>query len=557
MVFIVKKKIGNKEYYYLNQTKREGKRVISKCIAYLGKSKKEAEIKKEQILKGLVLKKNLMEKLIDEKVKDPSESEKKLTIEDLAVFCKRKGFVYKSSEIYGGMSGFWDYGPLGVELFNNIRNDFWKFFVNDKENMVGLDCSIISHPRTWIASGHVKSFSDIAVVCKKCKKATKIDKSEIGKVSCSCGGDYDIKGEFSLMFKTNVGALNPVEAYLRGETAQGMFLDFKQVYESSRVKLPFGIVQVGKCFRNEIAPRDFLFRSREFTIAEFEFFINPEDDNCPLLTSEHLDLKINILDSETQEKGESNLKETFISEMIEKNKLGNWHAYWLAEQFLWFKKIGLSEGIKIREHMKSELSHYSSATFDFDYEYPFGSVEVAGNANRGQYDLNQHKEESKGNLEIFDETTKKKILPRVIEPTFGMDRVFLALISKAYYYDSERKNIVLKLPSFLSPIKVAVFPLVKREEFEKLSREIYSNLKKDFNVVYDLSGSVGRRYARQDEIGTPYCITIDEDSLKNKDVTLRERDSSKQIRIGISNLRETIRKLIFNEISFESLGKII
>jgi glycyl-tRNA synthetase len=557
MVFIVKKKIGNKEYYYLNQTKREGKRVISKCIAYLGKSKKEAEIKKEQILKGLVLKKNLMEKLIDEKVKDPSESEKKLTIEDLAVFCKRKGFVYKSSEIYGGMSGFWDYGPLGVELFNNIRNDFWKFFVNDKENMVGLDCSIISHPRTWIASGHVKSFSDIAVVCKKCKKATKIDKSEIGKVSCSCGGDYDIKGEFSLMFKTNVGALNPVEAYLRGETAQGMFLDFKQVYESSRVKLPFGIVQVGKCFRNEIAPRDFLFRSREFTIAEFEFFINPEDDNCPLLTSEHLDLKINLLDSETQEKGESNLKETFISEMIEKNKLGNWHAYWLAEQFLWFKKIGLSEGIKIREHMKSELSHYSSATFDFDYEYPFGSVEVAGNANRGQYDLNQHKEESKGNLEIFDETTKKKILPRVIEPTFGMDRVFLALISKAYYYDSERKNIVLKLPSFLSPIKVAVFPLVKREEFEKLSREIYSNLKKDFNVVYDLSGSVGRRYARQDEIGTPYCITIDEDSLKNKDVTLRERDSSKQIRIGISNLRETIRKLIFNEISFESLGKII
>jgi glycyl-tRNA synthetase len=557
MVFIVKKKIGNKEYYYLNQTKREGKRVISKCIAYLGKSKKEAEIKKEQILKGLVLKKNLMEKLIDEKVKDPSESEKKLTIEDLAVFCKRKGFVYKSSEIYGGMSGFWDYGPLGVELFNNIRNDFWKFFVNDKENMVGLDCSIISHPRTWIASGHVKSFSDIAVVCKKCKKATKIDKSEIGKVSCSCGGDYDIKGEFSLMFKTNVGALNSVEAYLRGETAQGMFLDFKQVYESSRVKLPFGIVQVGKCFRNEIAPRDFLFRSREFTIAEFEFFINPEDDNCPLLTSEHLDLKINILDSETQEKGESNLKETFISEMIEKNKLGNWHAYWLAEQFLWFKKIGLSEGIKIREHMKSELSHYSSATFDFDYEYPFGSVEVAGNANRGQYDLNQHKEESKGNLEIFDETTKKKILPRVIEPTFGMDRVFLALISKAYYYDSERKNIVLKLPSFLSPIKVAVFPLVKREEFEKLSREIYSNLKKDFNVVYDLSGSVGRRYARQDEIGTPYCITIDEDSLKNKDVTLRERDSSKQIRIGISNLRETIRKLIFNEISFESLGKII
>jgi len=241
---------------------------------------------------------------VDKKIEE-KQMQKELTIDDLAAFCKRKGFVFKSSEIYGGLAGFWDFGPIGADLYNNIKADFWKFFVHDKENMTGIEDSIISHPKTWEASGHIANFADVAVVCKKCKKSTKLDKSEVGNVNCECGGEYEVQGTFSLMFKTTVGALNPQDVYLRGETAQGMFLDFLQVYESTRQKLPFGIVQIGKCFRNEIAPRDFLFRSREFTIGEFEFFIHPDDDNCPLLDPVHLNLKLRLLDAETQEKKEN------------------------------------------------------------------------------------------------------------------------------------------------------------------------------------------------------------------------------------------------------------
>jgi len=491
-------------------------------------------------------------------VKEQQKVASKLTIDELATFCKRKGFVFKSSEIYGGMAGFWDFGPLGAELFNNLKQDFWKFFVHDKENMVGIEDSIISHPKTWEASGHIASFSDVAVVCKKCKKATKLDKSEVGKVKCECGGEYDVQGTFSLMFKTTTGALNPVDAYLRGETAQGMFLDFKQIYESSRVKLPFGIVQIGRCFRNEIAPRDFLFRCREFTIGEFEFFIHPDsDDTCGLLDDEHLNLRVRLLDAETQDKNGEDLKETTIGKMLNEKRLGNWHAYWLAEQMLWFKKLGILEGIKIREHKKSELSHYSSATFDLDYEYPFGSLEVGGNANRGQYDLKQHEKFSGEKMDIFDEATKQRIIPRVIEPTFGIDRVFLALLCKGYCFDEKRQNIILKLPAYLAPIKAAVFPIIKGDEFEKTAREVFLDLKKEFKVIYDNSGSVGRRYARNDEVGTPFCITIDGDSVKDKSITIRNRDTTEQIRVKISELREILRKLISGELEFLKAGKKI
>jgi glycyl-tRNA synthetase len=297
----------------------------------------------------------------------------KLTIDELASFCKRKGFIFRSSDIYGGFAGFWDYGPLGVELFNNLKQDFWKFFVHEKDNMVGIEASVISHPKTWIASGHAAGFSDIAVICKKCKKATKIDKSELSKVKCECGGEYESQGEFNLLFKTNVGALNPQEAFLRGETAQGMFLNFKQVYDTARKQLPFGILQIGRCFRNEIAPRNFIFRSREFTIGEFEFFIHPEENKCPLLNEEHLSLKLRLLDAQTQEKDSNKISETTIKKMVGEKRLEEWHAYWLAEQLLWFKKQNLLSKIKVREHKKDELSFYSSATFDMDYEFPFGS----------------------------------------------------------------------------------------------------------------------------------------------------------------------------------------
>jgi len=556
MAYIVKQKINGKDYFYMRKSVRDGKKVTSKHLAYLGSDKNEAEKKYAEIIKKLNKKDNLMESKTDEKKSISKLVQKKISIDELAKFCKEKGFIFRSSDIYGGYAGFWDYGPLGIEMFNNIKKEWWNFFVHKKENIVGMEGSIISHPRTWKASGHIENFNDLFVKCKKCGKAGKLDdENELGKIKCTgCGGEYESKGKFNLMFKTKVGAAeNSQDAYLRGETAQGMFMNFKLISQTSRMQLPFGIAQIGRCFRNEIAPRDFLFRSREFHIGEFEFFINPEEKKCGLLGEEHLNLKFEFLSEEEQKKNIENpsLKEASIKEILKENKLDEWHAYWLAEQIIWFRSLGLEE-IKIREHTKEELSHYSSATFDIDYEYPFGSKEVAGNANRGQYDLMQHEKESKEEMEIFDDKTHKKVIPRVIEPTFGMERIFLALLTKAYS-DDGRGNIVLNLPPKISPIKAAVFPLVKREDFEKIAEEIVKDLKEEFNISYDKSGSIGRRYARNDEIGTPFCITIDDDSLKNKDVTIRDRNSREQKRIPIKNLRELLRQLINSEKNFEDI----
>ena len=561
MAFVVKKTINDKEYYYLNENKREEGKVKTKTLAYLGKNEKQAGEKAKKIIENMknqeIKPEIKKEKALNVKVeKDEEKPKEKISVEELANFCKAKGFVFRSSDIYGGITGFWDLGPLGVELFNNIKKEWWNFFVHQKENIVGLDASIISHPKTWKASGHIANFNDVAVICKKCKKSTKIDKSEVGKVKCDCGGEFEVLGEFSLMFKTKVGALNAEEAYLRGETAQGMFLDFKLIQQTSRMQLPFGIAQVGTCFRNEIAPRDFLFRSREFHIGEFEFFINPEEKKCEILDKEHLDVEFNFLDEETQKQGRSDLKRVKMKEILQSGKLEEWHAYWLAEQILWLKKMGLIE-IKIREHTKEELSHYSSATFDLDYEYPFGSKELGGIANRGQYDLTQHQNESKQSMEIYDEKYQNKVIPKVIEPTLGIERIFLAVLTKSYNYDPLRQNVVLKIPPFLSPIKAAVFPIVKNEEFEKLCLGILKDLREEWNMVYDRSGSIGRRYARNDEIGTPFCITIDEDSIKNQDVTIRDRDSKKQIRVKISQLKETLKKLIRQEVEFDKAGKLV
>ncbi len=552
-MYIVKKTIAGKNYYYLRKSIRIGDKVISKSIAYLGKDKQEAERKAEEIEYKMEKGEGIINR--SNEIKNNLEK-KEISIEELANFCKEKGFVYRSSDIYGGFSGFWDFGPLGVELFNNIKKDWWNFFVNGRENIAGMEGSVISHPYTWKASGHITSFNDVAVLCKKCNKATKIDKSEVGKVKCECGGEYDIKGEFSLMFKTRVGALDAIDAYLRGETAQGMFLDFKLIQQTCRMQLPFGIAQIGRCFRNEIAPRDFLFRCREFHIGEFEFFINPEEKKCELLSDLHREVKLKLLDSQTQLKGEETLRDVTIGEMISENKLEEWHAYWLAEQILWFNSVGLNE-IKIREHKKDELSHYSSATFDIDYEYVFGSKEIAGIANRGQYDLTQHAKESKQAMEIYDEKYKNKIIPKVIEPTFGMERVFLAILAKAYNYDKKRDYIVLKIPAKLAPIKAAVFPIVKQGEYIQMSENIVRDLRKEWNVIYDKGGSIGRRYARNDEIGTPFTITVDEDSIKNKDCTIRDRDTTVQIRVKIKELKEILKKLINNEIFFVKAGKVV
>lgn len=487
----------------------------------------------------------------------------KLTIEDIYTFCKRRGFVFPSSEIYGGIAGVWDYGPLGVELFNNIKKAWWNYFVQQKDNMVGIEASIISNPKIWKASGHVANFSDVAVACKKCKKVSKVDVAELAAARCSfCNGELDKSGakKLNMMLATKIGPLeeDSLVTYLRPENAQGMFSDFKSVVETSRMKLPFGIAQIGKCFRNEIAPRDFLFRCREFTIGEFEFFISPDEVKCALLDKEHLNLKVNLLNAETQEKGKQDLREATIDKMLKEKRLDEWHAYWLAEQVLFFKDLGVDAGkIKIREHMKSELSHYSSATFDLDYDYPFGSKEVAGIANRGQFDLTNHAKESSQKLDYFDENKKARVVPRVIEPTFGLDRIFLAAIVDGYSFDAKRDNIVLKLHPKLAPVKAAVFPLIREKAYEKMAEDILADLRKEWNVAHDVSGSIGRRYARNDEIGTLYCITIDEKSVKNKDVTIRDRDSTKQIRVKIADLKEVLRKLINCEIKFEKAGKIV
>lgn len=563
MAYIVKQKINGKDYFYLRKSVREGKKVTSKHIAYLGSNREEAEKKYAEIIKNLPEKNTTMNENKESKEDNGKGREqnivsnlvqKKISVDEIAKFCKEKGFVFRSSDIYGGYAGFWDYGPLGVEMFNNIKKEWWNFFVHKRDNIVGIEASIISHPKTWKASGHIDNFNDVAVVCKKCKIATKIDKSEVGKVNCKCGGGYEVKGEFSLMFKTKVGALDASEAYLRGETAQGMFMDFKLVSQNSRMQLPFGIAQIGRCFRNEIAPRDFLFRSREFNIGEFEFFINPEEKKCELLGEEQLGVKVSLLDAETQTEGKEDLKETTIGQMLKENRMEEWHAYWLAEQIRWYNSMGLYE-IKIREHKKDELSHYSSATFDVDYEYPFGSVELGGNANRGQYDLTQHSKESGESMEVFDEKYKNKVIPKVIEPTFGMERVFLALLTKAYC-DDGRGNITLNLPPKISPVKAAVFPVIKNdEELVRISREIYDNLKQEFNVIYDSGGSIGRRYARQDEVGTVACMTVDEQSLKDKTITIRDRNTTEQVRVKISDLKEVMRKVINEGDNILNFGK--
>jgi glycyl-tRNA synthetase len=505
-----------------------------------------------------------------------------ISIEELATFCKKKGFVFPSSDIYGGLSGFFDFGPLGVELLKNIKDSFWKTFVRDKEFMEGIEASIISHPRTWKASGHLESFGDLILTCKKCNNKLRADHFiedhlkinaegwELDKINelikennfkCpKCKGDFEELKDFNLLFETSIGAQrdSSSKAYLRGETAQGMFMDFKQVAESSRQSLPFGIAQIGRCFRNEISPRDFLFRSREFHIAELEFFIHPQEKRCEEITKKHMSLKLNLLDEETQNKDSTDLKPTSIEEMVDKGRLGQWHAYWLAEQIMWLKSVGLSEkNLKIREHIKTELSFYSSATFDIDYQYPFGSKELAGNANRGQYDLTQHAKESGKKIEFFDEKTKEKVVPRVIEPTFGVERIFLAVLTEAFNDDKKRGNVVLNLDPSIAPFKAAVFPLVSNDKkIVKLTKQVFDSIKEDYHCFYDQGGSVGRRYARQDEVGTPFCITVDFDSLKDGECTIRDRDSTKQVRVPIQGINEILKRLLKGD-KLDTLGKSV
>lgn len=480
-----------------------------------------------------------------------------ISIEEMAAFCKKKGLVFQDSEIYGSLAGFWDFGPLGIELKNNIKASWWKRFIQDREDIAGMDGSIITHKKIWEASGHVSSFTDAYVKCLKCKKPNKLDKQEIGKVKCECGGEYEVLGDMNLMFKTHVGPVQDSAnvAYLRPETAQLIFADFRLVQESARLKLPFGIGQAGKAFRNEISPREFLFRSREFEQMEIEFFVHPKKINeCPFLKA-YEKMKIQILTAELQEKGKDEHKEITVKDLTKLTN--NWHAYWLAEFLKWFINMGIDpKHLRIREHLKKELAHYAGACFDIEYKFPFGWREIHGNADRTNFDLTQHIKVSKKDISLFDEETKEKVVPYVAsEPSQGVDRAFLALLFDAYNDDKKRGNVVLKLNPKLAPVKIGIFPLVNK--LNEQTRKVYDSLKKEFVCQFDKSGSVGRRYARADEIGIPYCITFDFDSLKDKSVTVRERDSTKQVRVKIDELVDVLRKLINSEIKLEKAGKLV
>ncbi|MFH1521328.1 MAG: glycine--tRNA ligase [archaeon] len=497
----------------------------------------------------------------------------KLTIEELANFCKRKGIIFPAAEIYGGLSGFFDIGPLGVEIQNNIKNIYRKELIQKRDDMVEQDGSIITNPKVWKASGHLDSFGDMILITEKTKTKLRADhfiEDEL-KISTDGMGAKEIQAlidkhnltyrgekfeqikDFNLLFPVKIGADESKDSisYLRGETCQSIFPNFKLIADVCRKKLPFGIMQIGKAFRNEISPRDFLFRTREFEQIEIEYFFNPKS-KFNLLKKEHLNTKFQFLSAESQEKKSDEMVEMTIEKLIKSKKVNEIHGYWIAKMLSMFQnEMGMSyKNLRIREHVKTELSHYSAGTFDVDYKYPHGFKEMTGIANRTNFDLKQHQKYSKSKLELFDEETGEKLLPHCIEPSFGIGRHLLAILCDAYT-KNEKGNTILKLPPKLAPIKVAIFPLVKKDtKLIQVAKDIYKELQQEWNVSYDESGSIGRRYARNDEIGTPFCVTIDSESAEKNDVTIRNRDDGEQKRVKIDELKDILGKLISGEIEF-------
>jgi len=438
--------------------------------------------------------------------------------------CKRRGFIFPGSEIYGGLANTWDYGPLGHLLKQNIKKAWWKFFVQERSDMVPLDSAIIMNPKVWEASGHLQNFSDELVECKKCHHRFRSDhlleaaslKPEYDKAAVKtiselhcpdCDGALTEPKSFNLMFKTFLGTTedSATTAYLRPETAGGMFVNFKNVLNVTRRRLPFGIAQIGKCFRNEITPGNFIFRTREFEIGEFEYFINPKDWES-------------------------------VFEM------------WLNEIKRWWREIMQidMDNLVWHEIEDGERAHYSKRTVDIEYKYPFGVKELHGIAYRTDFDLSRHEKVSGQDLHYTDPETNEKFLPHVIEPTFGIDRMLLVCLLEAYREEEvstakegeTEPRVVMKFPKYLAPIQVAVLPLSKKEELSSVAREVANDLRKYFSVDYDETQSIGKRYRRQDEIGTPFCVTLDFESLEDKKVTVRDRDSMAQERINISDLKD-------------------
>ncbi len=451
-----------------------------------------------------------------------------LDMETLVSLCKRRGFIFQSSEIYGGLGGFWDYGPLGVELKNNLKRAWWKAVVQERDDIVGLDASILMNPRVWKASGHVDTFADPMVDCKECKKRFRADdlpppadqpEPEARHAAASahghdakapvarcpeCGGELTEPRMFNLMFKTFVG---PVEdqastAYLRPETAQGIFANFDNVLTTTRRKLPFGIAQIGKAFRNEITPGNFIFRDREFEQMEIEYFVKPGTDE-------------------------------------------EWHRHWVDERRNWYLRLGIrEENLRIRTLEQEEQAHYAKDTYEVEYLFPMGWSELEGIANRTDFDLSRHAEFSGRQATYFDEESGEHVVPYVIEPSAGVDRCLLALLFDAYHQETVRgdKRVVLRLHPTLAPIKVAILPLSRHESLVPPARKVWELLRSDWMTQYDDSQSIGRRYRRQDEVGTPCCVTIDFDTLNDQAVTIRDRDTMDQVRVPITGLAEALRE---------------
>ena len=426
-------------------------------------------------------------------------------LDTLSSLCKRRGYMYPGSEIYGGFGGFWDYGPLGVELKRNVKDEWWRSMVQEREDIVGTDSAIVMNPRVWEASGHVQNFIEPLVDCKGCKMRWREDQLETEGCP-KCDGELTEARWFNTMFKTFVG---PVEdesavAYLRPETAQGIFVNFRNVLTTSRKKLPFGIAQIGKAFRNEITPGRYFFRSREFEQMELEYFVRPED-------------------------GESQYQE------------------WIETRHQWYQDLGVrGENLRLFQHPQESLAHYSKGTTDVEYKYPFGWGELEGIAYRGDFDLKVHGEHSGEELTYFDEPTKTHVLPHIVEPSAGVDRSVLCFLLDAYQEEPDKSGtrVVLKLDRRLAPIKVAILPLSRKAPLVELAHRVAADLRMEFMTSYDDAQSIGRRYRRQDEIGTPYCVTIDFDSLEDHAVTVRDRDSMSQIRVSTDQLTTTLRAML-------------
>ncbi|MEW6509383.1 MAG: glycine--tRNA ligase [Bacteroidota bacterium] len=431
---------------------------------------------------------------------------------------KRRGFVFQSSEIYGGLNGCWDYGPLGVELLRNIKEQWWQA-MTFREDVEGIDAAILMHPRVWEASGHVANFTDPMVDCRECRARFRADQLEDAmcgnpaykgrKASkCQAEGKFTEARQFNLMFKTFVGPVEDSSAvvYLRPETAQGIYVNFLNVQSASRQKLPFGIAQIGKAFRNEINTKNFLFRTREFEQMEMQFFVKPGSDE-------------------------------------------GWFDYWKEERLRWFLSLGMTKDkLQFQRHETGKLAHYAKDAYDIEYRFPFGWGEIEGIHNRTDFDLSRHEEYSGKSLKFFDEQTKEKFTPYIIETSAGASRAFMAFLVDAYREEEAptadgktEKRVVLALHPRLAPVKAAVFPLVNRDGMPEIAQKITADLRSRFRVFYDDSGAVGRRYRRQDEAGTPYCITVDSQTLQDTTVTVRDRDSMRQERVAIDRLAAYIR----------------